>query len=174
MTHLALVGLMGSGKSTVGRRVASRMNRPFVDSDREVERRTGKSVRDLFVERGESEFRRLEAEVMADALSASTPSVVAAAGGAVLDSGTRRLLRDSNRTVFLDASIDRLVERVGDRARTGRGHRPLIDGDPAARLREMDAARRDLYLEVAAHRIEVDDKTLDEVVDEIVRWADAP
>lgn len=173
MTHLALVGLMGSGKSTVGRRVAERLSRPFVDSDREVERRAGCSVRDLFAERGEGEFRRLEAEVMSDALTCATSSVVAAAGGAILDSGTRRLLRESARTVFLDASVDRLIERVGSRGRRGRGHRPLLDGDPDGKLREMNSARRDLYLEVAVHRVDVDDKTLDEVVDEIVRWADA-
>jgi len=172
MTHLALVGLMGSGKSTVGRRVAERLRRSFVDSDREVERRTGRSVRDLFAERGETEFRRLEAEVMADTLRSDRPMVVAAAGGAVLNEETRRLLRESARTVFLDASVERLLERVGARANKSRGHRPLLDGDPENKLREMERVRRDLYLEVSAHRVEVDDKTLEQVVDEIVRWTE--
>jgi len=168
MRHLALVGLMGSGKSTVGRRVAERLGRPFLDSDREVEKRCGRTVREIFEVDGEAEFRRREAEVMATALNADDPTVLAAAGGSVLDPETRRLLTERADTVFLDASVDRLVERIGRRARPS-GHRPLIDDDPEEKLRLMHDARRPLYLAVARHRIDVDALHLDQVVDEILR-----
>ena len=115
--HVLLVGMMGSGKSTVGRVVAERMRRPFRDSDTDVELRTGKSVPEIFAERGEPAFRGEERAALGAALACPVPSVVAVAGGAVLDPETRRRLRSAGVVVWLDVAPHALAERVG----AGRG-----------------------------------------------------
>lgn len=163
--HLVLVGLMGSGKSTVGRLLAERLGRPLLDTDDEIERRTGRSVREIFAADGEDAFRAVEADVVADALAHDTPSVVAAAGGVVLSERTRALLRDpSCRVVWLAAPVGVLV------GRTRRGdHRPLLDDDPASRLAAMADARDALYREVADQIVSVEGRTPADVVEAILR-----
>src|SRR5579862_9707032 len=90
--HLLLVGMMGAGKSTVARLVATRLDRPWVDTDREVERLAASSVPEIFSARGEAAFRALESEALADVLSRPDPAVVSVGGGAVLDPGGRARL----------------------------------------------------------------------------------
>ncbi|HET9507117.1 MAG TPA: shikimate kinase, partial [Gaiellaceae bacterium] len=97
--HLALVGFMGAGKSTVGADVAERLGRPFVDLDAEIERRSGRSVQEHFAG-GEAAFRAVEEAVAADVLGGSEPAVVALGGGAVLSERTRGLLRRHAHTVL--------------------------------------------------------------------------
>jgi shikimate kinase len=161
MTHLVLVGMMGSGKSTVGRTVAARLGRPLYDSDEMIEARTGRTVREIFRDEGEEAFRTLETEVLVEALAAPEPSVIAAAGGAVLRAENRAALAAADaRVVWLRADPAVLVERV----RSG-GHRPLLDDDPAATLRRMLTEREALYREVADAVVRVDDRTVGEVVD---------
>ena len=139
-THLVLVGMMGVGKSTVGRRVAKILERPFRDSDDEIVARTGRSVADIFATDGEARFREIEADVMAELLSADRPSVIAAAGGSILSESTRSLLRSTARVVWMRAPIDLLV------GRTSRGtHRPALADDPRGTLERMEADRTDLY-----------------------------
>jgi shikimate kinase/3-dehydroquinate synthase len=132
--HLALIGFMGAGKSTIGREVAERTARPFVDTDAEIERLHG-PIPELF-ERGEHEFRRLEEQVVAEAL-AGLPSVIALGGGAVLSEKTRERLRAHAYTVLIDVDVDDAWERVKG------SNRPLARREED--FRELFAARRPVY-----------------------------
>jgi shikimate kinase len=153
--HLLLVGMMGTGKSTTGRILAARLGRPHVDTDEEVERRTGVSVREVFAAQGEPAFRRHEAAVLASVLASDVPSVVSVGGGAVLDPVNRDAMRAAGTVVWLRARPDTLAQRVGDAQ-----DRPLlgaVSGD--ARRRELvriDASRRALYDDVAMVTVDVD------------------
>src|SRR5262249_52019154 len=91
--HVVLVGLSGTGKTSIGKLVAERLDMPFVDTDEGIGARSGRTVRELFEQEGEPRFRAIEAEVIAEVLSASAPTVVAAGGGAVVTPATRELLR---------------------------------------------------------------------------------
>ena len=163
--HVVLVGLMGAGKSTVGRLLADRLHRPLFDSDQMIEARTGRTVREIFASDGEPAFRSFEAEALSDALASTTPSIVAAAGGVVLSEDNRRLLRDANaRVVWLRADPELLVERV-----QSAGHRPLLDDDPPAVLRRMAETREPLYREVADLIITVDGRSPYDVVEAVLR-----
>lgn len=142
--HLLLVGMMGAGKSTIGRITAARLGRPFRDSDADVERRTGKSVPEIFAERGEAAFRAEERVALCAAMASVVPSVIAVAGGAVLDPEARRRMRYAGMVVFLDVSPDVLARRVG----SGSG-RPLLDSNPERALALLDAVRRPVYLDLA-------------------------
>ena len=152
--HVVLVGMMGVGKTTVGRWLAQVLQRPFLDSDELVEARTGHTVRELFEASGEAGFRAEETAALRDALAEATPVVVAAAGGAVLDPTNRRLLRqasaDGGIVVWLRADPEVLAGRVG-----GGDHRPLLGDDALATLSDLAGARQALYEEVA-------DVTIDE------------
>lgn len=117
---IALVGLMGAGKSTVGRRLAHRLGRPFFDSDSEIEKAAGQSITDIFATMGEAEFRRGEQRVLARLLD-GPPHVLATGGGAYLDETTRAIMREKAITIWLDADLETLWKRVSKR-----GHRPLL------------------------------------------------
>jgi len=148
--HLVLVGMMGAGKSTVGRRCAERLEREFVDTDDLVAMRAGVPVTEVFARDGEAAFREVERTAVADACAARVPAVIAAGGGAVLDAENRKRMRDSGLVVWLQASPAQLAKRVGD----GRG-RPLLarsagSSDANTTLELIEAARRPAY-EAAAH-----------------------
>ncbi len=159
---IVLVGPMGVGKSTLGRRLAERFRLPFMDSDEEVERAEGLGVAELFDRDGEAAFRQREAQVVAR-LAAGPPQVVAAGGGAVLDDATRALLLERCIVVWLDASTGTLARRVAG----GRHDRPLLRGrDPAAALAELAERRRSVYAE--AH-LRVDaEGSLEDVTERVV------
>ena len=161
--HVVLVGLMGAGKSTVGRALADRLGRPFVDVDAEVEARAGRTVAELFAEEGEAAFRAREAEAVADALGSPAPAVVATGGGAVLCPRTRHAL-DGQATVWLRAAPEVLAGRVGSG-----GDRPLLAGeDPAARLARLAEERDPLYHDVAGIVVDVGGLSVEEVVDRVL------
>ncbi len=163
---MVLVGMMGSGKTSVGRRVAERLGRPFLDSDAQVEARTGRTVREIFETEGmgEAAFRVLEAEALAEALARPDPSVIAAAGGVVLDPATRARLRESAMAVWLRADPAVLATRV-----TTGEHRPLLSDDPLGVLERMDDERRALYEEVAGGRqVDVGTHSVDEAVEVVL------
>lgn len=163
--HIVLVGMMASGKTTVGRLLANRLGRRFVDSDEQVEARTGHTVRELFALHGEPYFRERETEALADALAMSEPTVIAAAGGVVLAEANRRALRSGTAyVVWLRAEPKTLRDRIG----SDPGHRPLLDDDPDAALARLSAGRAPLYSEVADRVIDVAPLTPDQVADEIV------
>ncbi len=146
--HIVLVGMMGAGKTTVGRWLARRLDRPFVDSDELVEARTGHTVRELFEAGGEAGFRAEESAALADALGAPAPVVVAAAGGAVLAPDNRARMRQASDeggiVVWLHAEPAVLAGRV-----SAGNHRPLLADDALGTLTDLAAAREALYREVA-------------------------
>jgi shikimate kinase len=160
--HVVLVGMMGVGKSTVGQRVAARLGRPFSDSDAVIEARTGRTVAQIFAHEGEPAFRALETEVLAEVLADTEPTVVAAAGGVVLDATNRDALRRAGTVVWLQAPVNMLVERVA-----GSTHRPAIDDDPAGTLARLADGREGLYGEVADLLVDAA-LPVDEVVERIV------
>ena len=163
--HLVLVGLMGSGKTTVGRVVAQRLRRELFDSDVMIEAREGRTVRAIFAEDGEDAFRAIETDVLVEALAADDKAVIAAAGGVVLRPENRAALRDSGaRVVWLRADPATLVERV-----KGGVHRPLLDDDPRGTLERMYAERSDLYREVADAIVMVDNRSVNEIVEAVLR-----
>ena len=149
---------MGSGKTTVGRLLAERLDRPFVDSDEQVEARAGRTVRDIFESDGEPAFRRLEAAALDAAVSRDVPAVIAAAGGVVLDPANRDLLRRAGTVVWLRAEARVLAERA-----TGGIHRPLLEHDPEGVLMRMQSERRPLYEDVADHVVDVGDRSPEEL-----------
>lgn len=160
---IVLVGMMGSGKTTVGKRLAERLSNDFVDTDDLVVARAGKTVRDIFSQDGEAEFRRLESLALNDALSRQHV-VVAAAGGTVLSAENRSQMKSSaGCVVWLDADVSTLAKRT---ARGG--HRPLLDAQPEERLTAMDAQRRSLYQSVADVRVDTANKQIQVVVDDVL------
>ena len=147
--HLALAGFMGSGKSRLGGEVARRLDRPFVDLDREIEARTGSRIPDLFAERGESGFREVEAEVALDVLRGVEPAVVALGGGAVLSERTREALESRGFTVLIDVEPSIAWQRVSGSDRPlaqtedefhalHRERQPVYDAVAAARATDVD------------------------------------
>ena len=139
--HVALVGFMGAGKSTLGAQVAGRLGRRFVDLDRELERSLRKSIPQVFTERGEAEFRVLEAEAALATLRNERPAVVALGGGAVETEAIRRALRDTSLTVHIEVDPSAAWTRVGG------GDRPLAQEE--ASFRALHERRSPLYAEAA-------------------------
>jgi len=164
--RVLLIGMMASGKTTVGRIVAERLGWEYVDSDAQIEERTGRTVRQIFEQDGESAFRVEEKAALEGAIAESRPLVVGVAGGAVLDLGTRELLRQSGTVVWLRADPDLLAERV---AASGQEHRPLLEGDPEGTLQRLDAERRTIYEELADVVVDIAGRTPDELADHIVQ-----
>ncbi len=140
--HLVLVGLPGSGKTTVGRMAAARLERPFVDHDSEIERRDGRTVARMFEEAGEPAFRAAE-RAASVAIAAAPNAVVAAGGGWMTNPGVSALLRPPGRIIYLAVTPERALERMGDALR----YRPLLARSvtPLATLRHLLATRADTY-----------------------------
>jgi shikimate kinase len=137
---IVLVGLMGAGKSTVGRRLAGRLSLPFVDADAEIEQAAGMSIADIFERFGEAHFRDGERRVIARLID-GRPKVIATGGGAFVNDETRALILDQATAVWLDADPVVLADRV-----RRRDTRPLLRGkDPLEVLTELAAKRNPLY-----------------------------
>jgi shikimate kinase len=146
---ISLVGLPGGGKSTVGRHLARNLNVSFFDSDHEVERRIGGSIRDYFAAHGEEEFRDIEQDVIAQ-LMRSDAGVVATGGGAVLREANRRALHEHSTVIYLRSTPEELFRRLRHDTR-----RPLLQvPDPLRKLRELYHARDPLYRQTAHFIIE--------------------
>ncbi|WP_374667454.1 shikimate kinase [Ramlibacter sp.] len=144
-----LVGMPGSGKSTVGRLLSRRLGLPFFDSDHVIEERLGCTIRDFFAREGEDAFRDVEQQVIAE-LAVGPPCVLATGGGAVLREANRKALRDQGQVIYLHSSPEEVFRRTRhDRSR------PLLQvQDPLGRLRELYALRDPLYRETAHFIIE--------------------
>ena len=139
---VALVGLMGAGKSSIGRRLAHRLGLPFIDADSEIEAAAGTTIEEIFQRHGEAAFRDGERRVIARLLE-SPPHVLATGGGAFMDASTRALLRARTISIWLRADIELMLARVGRR-----GNRPLLKrGEPRAVLEQLVAQRYAIYAE---------------------------
>lgn len=148
--HIVLVGLMGSGKTSVGRELAVLLARPLLDSDVQICDMTGMTVAEVSRWAGVDEMRRLEDEALTRALASPVPAVIAAAAGVVLDENARFRLRREF-VGWLRAQPDTLAVRVA-----GGPPRPLLGEDPLAALREMERRRRHVYADVADVVVDVD------------------
>jgi shikimate kinase len=155
--------MMGAGKSTVGTMLSARLGWPYVDSDQEVQQRTGQTVPEIFAERGEAAFRAEEARCVAEATTSDGPLIISVAGGAVLDADNRRRIREAGLVVWLRAEMATLARRVG----AGEG-RPLLGSDPAGALVLLYQQRRRLYEELAQVTIDVDELAPGEIVDRVL------
>ena len=146
----ALVGMPGSGKSTVGRQLARRIGVPFVDLDHHLERTIGTTIRSYFETEGEARFRDLESEVLAEVISQPGGLVLSTGGGVVLRPANRDALRQLGNVLYLRASPEEIYKRVKHD-----NTRPLLQGgNPMLKLRELYAQRDALYRETAQYVIE--------------------
>jgi shikimate kinase len=144
---IVLIGLMGVGKSTIGRRLAQRLRLPFVDSDHEIEAAAGLSIAEMFERYGEAQFRDGERRVIARLVD-GRPKVIATGGGAFIQDATRALILERTTAVWLDADVTILAERVARRS----GTRPLLNGgDPRQKLAELAAVRNPIYAQAPIH-----------------------
>ncbi len=159
------MGPAGAGKSCTGILLAQRLGQPFADSDQEIERRTGCSVREIFARDGEAAFRVLECQLIQE-LVAWEAIVLATGGGAVLALATRQLLQRCGRTVYLRAAATVLAQRT-----RGDSSRPLLMGDGhAARVRTLLQQREPCYRELAELTVDTDTRTPAGVVEQICTW----
>lgn len=147
--NVFLIGLMGSGKTTIGQILAKRLQIPFVDSDHELEQRTGVSVATIFEIEGEPAFRHREAAVI-DELSLREPVVLGTGGGAIIDPQTRSILRERGTVVYLHSTAETSYERI----RRNRDRPLLMVADPLARLRALYDVRHPLYAATAHFVVE--------------------
>jgi shikimate kinase len=173
-SSIVLIGFMGSGKSSVGRRLATRLNLPFVDLDSEIVSAAGMSIPRIFASQGEERFRQIETEVLRDALKRS--AVMASGGGLVTQQANREILKDGAehglRVVYLRGQPETLAKRI----RRQPGTRPLIDQQSAPldfqstkrRVQELLAQRAPWYEECATLTLDTDDFSTARVVEEIV------
>ena len=159
----SLVGLPGSGKTTVGRQLARRLSLPFVDTDQAIEARLGCSIREFFEREGESRFRDIESEVI-EALVAEGSKVLSTGGGAVLRESNRVNLRSRGRVVYLKSGPEELFKRLRHDS-----NRPLLQvADPLGKLRELFVYRDPLYREVAHFTLETGRPSVSSLVNMIV------
>jgi shikimate kinase len=159
---IVLVGMMGAGKSSVGRKLAAKMAIPFTDADQEVETAAGCSISEIFARFGEAEFRKGERRVIARLLQAPV-QVLATGGGAFMDTDTRTLVKQHGISVWLKADLDTLVGRA-----TRRDDRPLLqNGDPREILEKLLAEREPVYAE-ADITITSSNRPIDATIDAIL------
>ena len=163
--NIFLIGMMGAGKSSIGRQLARKLDKKFLDSDDEIETRTGVSVEVIFAIEGEAGFRRRET-VMLKELTERRDIVLATGGGAALLAENRQLLKDNGLVVYLRASPEQLAERLRyDK------QRPLLQsGDRLTTMRELLARRESIYNETADLVVPTDDRNMRHVINEIREW----
>ncbi len=160
---ISLIGLPGSGKSTVGRQLARRLQLPFVDSDQAIETRLGCPIREFFEREGEARFREIESEVI-DALTQQGAGVLSTGGGAVLRVENRERLRARGRVIYLKSHPEELIRRLRHDT-----NRPLLQvADPMAKLRELFATRDPLYRQTAHFVVETGRPSVATLVNMIV------
>lgn len=165
---IVLVGMMGVGKSTVGRRLAARLGLSFVDADEEIEKAAGMTISEMFARYGEAHFRDGERRVIARLMDGA-PKVIATGGGAFIQDGTRALILDQSIAIWLDAEIDILVDRVSRRE-----GRPLLkDRNPRDVLVELAAVRNPVYALAPIHvksAAAPHETAVDRIVEALEQW----
>ena len=161
--NIILIGPMGSGKSTIGQLIASRLNRDFVDSDHYIEQKTGVNIPTIFDIEGEDGFRARETKALKE-LTSQKKLVIATGGGSVIRKENQQLLKSSGFIVFLDTSVNQQMARLKHDKK-----RPLLQTDnPREKLEKLFSERKPLYLELADIRIRTDRKFARKVAAEII------
>jgi shikimate kinase len=165
---IVLVGLMGAGKTSIGRRLADKMNLPFVDADVEIEKAAGKSIPDIFSDHGEAHFRDGERRVIARLLE-NGKQVLATGGGAFMNEETRAAIKAHSISIWLKADLDVLLKRVAKR-----GGRPLLENrDPAEVLQNLITQRYPVYAQadITVESLDVQHtQMVNAVLDALAQW----
>lgn len=160
---VVLVGLMGAGKSAIGRRLAARLHLPFVDADTEIEAAAGCTIAEIFARDGEAVFRSVERRIIARLLTEQPVHILATGGGAFMDPETRATIREHGLSVWLRADLDILLARTARRT-----HRPLLNsGDPKEILQRLMTARYPVYAE-AELTVVSDERPPDATVEQVI------
>lgn len=161
---ISLIGFMGSGKTTIGRKVAKRLSLPFYDLDQVIEEEEGKSIREIFFTLGEPYFRQKEAEVLASLLKMKAPMVLSTGGGIVLQEQNRTLLKSNSFVVCTTANRGVLLRRLHKKSK----NRPLLQGDLEERVDQLLNERAHLY-QFAHYTIATDQYSIDECARNIIK-----
>lgn len=162
MDSVVLIGPPGAGKSTIGKILAQKMQRDFIDTDHLIEETTGKKIADIFLIDGEVEFRRIERDVVLTSIK-KEGYVISLGGGSVLDSEVETALSKMAEVIFLDVSISNAAPRVGFNR-----ERPLLLGNPRQQWISLMEKRRPIYERIATRRISTDNRKAHEVVEELL------
>ncbi len=168
--HIYLTGYRGTGKTSVAVLVAKQMARPLVDLDLVVEANSGKSIREIFDQGGESMFRRLETEAL-ESVAQMPPAIISLGGGAVLSEENRERIRQTGSCVWLDADAETIAGRLKGDASTADRRPALTDLSEIEEISGLLKQRRTLYDQVSDLRIDTAEKTVQEVASEIIDWA---
>jgi shikimate kinase len=169
--NIILIGARGAGKTSVGRRLAQRLQRPFVDTDERIERLTGRSVRELFAERGETGFRDLESKSLRQALL-ENGQVVSVGGGAVVRDENRNCLRTGGLCIWLTAPAAELLRRVAADEGSPTTRPALTTLSPADEMKRLLEERSPHYSQLADLTLDTADRDVDQIVDTIVASID--
>ncbi|MHA1475972.1 MAG: shikimate kinase [Promethearchaeota archaeon] len=162
--NITLIGFMGTGKTSIGKRLAARMIRNFIDVDELIEKQIGKPISEIF-EEGESKFRTLEREKI-KSLRKKKNCVISCGGGIILDKDNMEILQQISDIVLLDASKETILRHI---ISDGKEKRPLLNkDDPLNEIENILRIRKPLYDEFASFRIIIDHKSIDEIVNEII------
>ena len=163
MSHIILIGYMGCGKSSVGKRLSYVLKQPYLDTDKMIETKERKTINEIFAQQGEQAFRDMETACVRSLFSNQQDYVIAVGGGLPMREENRMLWRKLGKVVYLRAKPDTIYERL-----KGDDTRPLLRGDnPRQKIEEMIAARGPVYEETAHIRIDVDGKSFEQIMDEI-------
>lgn len=167
MTVLTLIGYRGSGKSSVAIPLAEKLNVSWIDADHEIERVAGKSIAEIFTDEGELHFRQIERQVMQDLLSREK-LIIAAGGGAILNTETRNEVRSAGPVIWLKASVEALEQRISQDHTTSSRRPALTTLAAREEIQNLLDQREPLYEECATIIVETDSKTITQIVDEIM------
>lgn len=164
MKKLVLIGYMGAGKTTIGRKLSQQLQIPFYDTDSYIEEKQGRCISDIFAENGEEYFRCLETEYLKELLEQERDGILSTGGGLPLRKENRELLKKMGRTVYLQVSKDTILERLKEDTT-----RPLLQvADRETRIEEMLQMRHPVYMETADLTIVADGREIDSIVQEIL------
>ena len=168
--HLFLTGYRGSGKSTIGKLVASHLSRLFVDTDVEIELQSGNTIAEIFARSGEAAFRDLESEQLSQLRSLTEPAVVSLGGGSILRQENRECIKQLGRTVWLQASPENIFGRISKDVNTQTRRPKLSKLGDLEEIRSILAERSVVYEEVADMCVSTDELSMESVAMKIVHW----
>lgn len=163
MNNIILIGFMGSGKTTVGIKLSYHMRRVLIDTDKEIEKQQEREISEIFAKEGEAYFRKLETELLKEMIGSEHERIISTGGGLPVREENRPLLKKLGTVVYLKPSPETVYERL-----KGDTKRPLLQcADPLTRIRELMAEREEAYADAADMTVNVDNKTFEEIIEEI-------